>query len=395
MIKYQNYASWVRALGCAIILLVVFSVGVFVGDGKLSFNYGNSPTGLPATLNYSSVDQVYQAIRSQYYGKLTATQMLNGLKSGLANATGDPYTEYFSPNQAKTFNSELNGSFGGIGAEIGENSSNQLQVIAALASTPAAKAGLKPMDLINSINGRSTSGLTAVAAVNKIRGPVGTKVTLGILRDGHQLTLTITRGNITIPSVTYKIINGNLGYIQISQFTNDTSGLAQQAAQSLLKSHVKGIILDMRDNPGGLVTAAVNVSSLWLPQGKEIMQERADSKVLQTYYSTGNDILHKIPTVVLINSGTASAAEITAGALHDNGAAYVIGQQSYGKGVVQQLDNLAGGAELKITIASWYRPDGQNINHKGIKPDKIVVLTDAQAKAGEDPQLQAAEAYLK
>jgi carboxyl-terminal processing protease len=183
--------------------------------------------------------------------------------------------------------------------------------------------------------------------------------------------------------------------MQISQFSNDTSGLAEKAAQSFQQAHVKGVILDLRNDPGGLVDAAVNVSSLWLPSGQEIMQERAGSSVLQTYYSTGNDLLKGIPTVVLINSGSASAAEITTGALHDNHAAYVIGEKSYGKGVVQQLDNLSDGSELKVTIASWYRPDGQNINHKVIQPDQTVGLTDAQAAAGQDPQLQAAEAYLQ
>jgi carboxyl-terminal processing protease len=231
-------------------------------------------------------------------------------------------------------------------------------------------------------------------AVDLIRGPAGTKVTLGIIRGSQDLTFTITRQNITVPTVTTKILSGNIGYMQISTFGDDTATLAQKAASKFVSEDVKGIILDLRDNPGGLVTAAQSVSSLWLPQNQLIMQEKRGNTVVQTYYAVGGDVLHGIPTVVLINGGSASASEITTGALHDNGDAYVIGQKSYGKGVVQQLVNFGDGSELKVTIASWYRPDGQDINHKGITPDQTVTLTSAQAAAGDDTQLQAAETYL-
>jgi carboxyl-terminal processing protease len=290
----------------------------------------------------------------------------------------------------------LNNSFSGIGAELGADSSGDVEVIAPIDGSPAAKAGLKPKDIIASINGKSTSGMSADTAVNEIRGAAGTKVTLGIIRGGsQQLTFTITRQNITVPTVESKILNGNIGYMQISTFGDDTSSLATQAADKFAGEHVKGVILDLRDNPGGLVTDAVNVSSLWLPDGEMIMQEKDGNTVVQTYTSTGIDPLRGIPTVVLVNGGSASASEITTGALHDNNAAWVIGTQTYGKGVVQAVLNLAGGAELKVTIASWYRPDGKNINHIGITPDQIVQLTDSEAQAGNDTQLTAALNYLE
>jgi carboxyl-terminal processing protease len=383
-------------IAIAIVVLVgVFVLGINIGNGRISWRSSGQNGSLPNQLNYSSVNQVYQILKSQYYNKLTTTQLLNGLKNGLVNATGDPYTEYFNPSQAKAFNSELNGSFSGIGAELGEDSSDDIEVIAPLANTPASMAGLQPKDIITAINGKSTSSMSVDTAVDDIRGPSGTKVTLSIVRNGsQQLTFTITRANITVPSVNYKILSGNIGYIQITQFSDDTSGLAQKAAQTFQQDHVKGIILDLRDNPGGLVNAAVNVSSLWLPAGQTIMQEKTGNTVIQSYQSTGNDLLNGIPTVVLINAGSASASEITTGALHDNGDAYVIGVKSYGKGVVQQIDNLSGGAELKVTIASWYRPDGQNINHIGITPDQTVQITSSQSAAGQDPQEAAALAWL-
>jgi carboxyl-terminal processing protease len=389
------YYRAVKITSLIVIVIGIFFLGWAFGSGRFSINlnHGQNPQ-LPAQLNYSSVNQVYNYLKNQYNGKLTTTQLLNGLKSGLAQATNDPYTEYFTPIQAQAFNNELQGTISGIGAELGENSSNDIEIIAPLAGTPAAKAGLQPKDIITAINGKSTTGMSEDEAVSEIRGPAGTKVTLQIIRGQDQLTFTITRNNITVPSVNYKILTGNIGYMQINQFSNDTSSLAQQAAQEFQQDKVKGVILDLRDNPGGLVDAAVNVSSLWLSEGETIMQEKTGNVVDQTYTSTGNDLLNGIPTVVLINAGSASASEIATGALHDNNAAYVIGQKSYGKGVVQQIDNLPGGAELKVTIASWYRPNGQDINHIGITPDKVVQMTTQDAQSGQDPQLTAAEQYL-
>lgn len=389
-------SSWGRTGAAAIALVVVFSVGVGVGDGRIAFGSSNTNKNLPDTLNYSSVNQVYRLLKQKYDGTLTASQLLDGMKEGLAQSTGDPYTEYFTPKEATQFSDELNNSFDGIGAELGADSQGNIEIIAPIAGMPAAKAGLKPKDIIMTINGASTSGLSPDAAVGKIRGPAGTQVKLGILRDGtQQLSFTITRASITVPSVTTKILSGNIGYMQISTFANDTSNLANEAAATFASKHVKGLILDLRDNPGGLVDAAVDVSSLWLPQGQTIMQEKRGNQVVQTYTATGNDVLHGIPTVVLVNDGSASASEITSGALHDNGAARIIGIKTYGKGVVQELDNLPGGAELKVTVASWYRPNGQNINHKGITPDQIVQLSDQDIKASNDTQLNAAEAYLQ
>lgn len=375
------------------VLIVVYFIGVNVGNGNINISTTNT-TGLPAKLNYSAVNQLYTALRNNYDGKLTETQVLNGIMHGLANSTNDPYTEYFTKSEAQAFNDQLNNSISGIGAELGADSSGDIQIIAPINGTPAAKAGVKAGEIITSINGQSTAGMNVDTAVDKIRGNPGTKVTLGILNNGVASTVTIVRANITVPSVTMKMLPGDIGYMQISDFADDTSGLAKTYAEQFSKDKVKGIILDLRDDPGGLLTAAINVSSLWLPSNDLILQEKTEGTVVNTYYANGDDILDGIPTVVLINGGSASAAEITTGALHDNKAAYVIGTKSYGKGVVQELIDLMGGAVLKVTVASWYRPDGQNINHKGITPDETVNITSAESAAGNDTQLTAAENYL-
>jgi carboxyl-terminal processing protease len=387
-----------RALkgGVALVLLAgIFMLGLGIGNGTISWHSQAAVSkDLPDTLDYSSVNAVYKSLKANYDGKLTEQQLEDGLKHGLAAATKDPYTAYFTPQEAKDFQSELNNSFSGIGAQLGQDKDGNLEVIAPIDGLPADKAGIKAGDLIASVNGESTSGMSVDDAVNKIRGKKGTDVKLKIIRDHSQaLDFTITRDDIKLPSVKTKSLKDNICYIQITSFSDDTTKLAQDAAQKCKQQDGKAIILDLRNNPGGLLSSAIDVSSLWLPPGTKVLDEKQGSRVTNTDSAHGNDILNGIPTVVLINGGSASASEITAGALHDNKAAYLIGEKSYGKGVVQQLINFKDGSQLKVTVASWYRPNGQNINKKGISPDKTIKLSD-DATADNDNQLQAAEAYL-
>ncbi len=379
-----------------IVLLAIFILGVNIGNGRLEHNRSKAiSNNLPSKLDYRSVNQVYKSLKDNYDGQLNESQLEEGLKHGLATSTKDPYTVYFTAKEAKDFSDQLNNSFSGIGAQLGQDKDGNLEVIAAIDSLPADKAGLKAKDIIASINGESTSGMSVDDAVSKIRGKKGTKVTLQVIRSHAQaLSVVIIRDDISLPSVKTKILDGNIGYLQITTFANDTTDLAKKAADNFKQKNVKGIILDLRDDPGGLLDASVSISSLWLPQGQKILDEKRGSTVVDSNTALGGDELHGIPTVVLINAGSASASEITAGALHDNKAAYLIGEKSYGKGVVQQLINFNDGSQLKVTVASWYRPNGQNINKKGITPDKTLKISEADAKAGKDTQLQAAQAYL-
>jgi carboxyl-terminal processing protease len=394
--QFQRIAA-IRYGAGALLLIIFFVLGLCIGDGRIELHIGsaaNVNNSLPQQLDYTTVDQIYRVLKVKYNGKLTAAQLVNGLKKGLAEATNDPYTEYFTTTEAKQFDNQLNNSFSGIGAALGANSDGNLIVISPIKGFPAEKAGLLPQDIIVSINGESTTGMAADIAVAKIRGPKGTSVTLKILRQRMQsITLTIIREDIQLPSVTSKILDGNIGYLQISSFSSDTAQLATQVASNFQKAHVNGVILDMRNNPVGLLDAAIDVSSLWLPADKTVVTEKG-TQGSQLYTAKGGDILHGIPTIALINEGSASASEITASALHDNGAATLIGTKSYGKGVVQQIMQFSDGSELKVTVASWYRPNGQNITEKGITPDQTVSLSDADTKVGNDPQLAAAEAQL-
>lgn len=386
----------VKIGGLAAGIILIFSFGLGIGNGTISFSKVPSQNeSLPNELDYSSVNQLYKAIKTNYDGKLSEKALLDGMKSGLAQATGDPYTEYFNAEDAKDFNQQLQGSFTGIGAELGQDSDKNLIVVSPIEGFPADKAGLRAQDIIVSIDGKNTLGMSINDAVKKIRGEKGTKVKLDILRDkSESLSFTITRDDIKIPSVESKIEDG-IGYMQITQFGDDTANLAEQAAREFKENNVTGVVVDVRDNPGGLLDAAVKISSLWLPEGKTVLQEKRDGKVIQTYSASGNDILNGIPTVVLINGGSASASEILAGALGDNDAATLIGEKSYGKGSVQQIQQLSDGAEVKVTVARWYRPNGQNIDKKGIEPTQTVKLSDEDYKNGSDPQKDAAFTKLK
>jgi len=385
-----------KVVAALAIVAVVFEAGVGFGNGSIHLSGGNDQNnGLPNKLDYSSVDEVYRTLKTNYDGKLTETQLLDGIKKGIAESTNDPYTSYFNAKDAKEFENQLQGTFSGIGAELGENEQGSLIIVSPIDGFPAQKAGLRAQDAIVSIDGKPTAGLSVDEAVTKIRGPKDSKVTLRVIRDKTQdLSFTITRADIKIPSVKWEVSSDNIGYMKINQFSDDTAELSQKAATEFKDKGVKGVVLDLRGNPGGLVNAATAVSSLWLPEGKMILQERKGTTAVSTELANGNNILNGVKTVVLVDGGSASASEITAGALHDNKVATVIGEKSFGKGVVQQIIPLRGDAELKVTIASWYRPNGQNINKKGITPDKEVKMTDDDYKQGKDPQKDAAIQFL-
>ncbi|HET7528748.1 MAG TPA: S41 family peptidase [Candidatus Saccharimonadales bacterium] len=390
-----DYRHWPlrKIVGTLIAVLVVFGAGFAVGRGNTIF--GTKPLSAKAgPINYSSVNQVYSVLQKDFDGSLDQQKLLNGLKSGLVGAAGDPYTVFFSPSEAKDFNNELTGSITGIGAELGTNAQNQIVIVSPLSGYPAEKAGLKPKDVVAAVNGKITQGMTIDAVVTEIRGQPNTKVTLTIERGAAKpFDVSIVRQKITVPSVKYEE-DGDIGYMKISQFTDDTASLAQKAAKEFRSKHVKGVVLDLRGDPGGYLNAAVDVSSLWLDRGQTVVQERRGDTIVGTEFARGGNLLKGLPTIVLIDDGSASASEITAGALHDNGVAKLLGIKSFGKGSVQQVENFPDGSELKVTVARWYTPDGKNIDKQGIKPDVTVTISDKDIAAGKDPQKDKALSLL-
>ncbi len=354
----------------------------------------STASGLPQDLDYASVEEVYDALKGNFAGSLDATKLLDGAKKGLAAAAGDPYTVYLTKTEAKTLQSDLNGTFSGIGAEIAAKN-GRIVIVAPLAGSPAKTAGLEPGDIVSAIDGVSTDGLSVDEAVSKIRGPAGSEVKLTIERGSKTKEYSIKRALITVPSVNSSMKPASVGYIQIIRFGDQTETDFDKAALKLKNDGAKSIILDLRDNPGGLLDSAVAIADQFLDVGKIIVDERKDDQVINRFRSQAGGVLVGLPVVVLINKGSASASEIIAGALHDNGVAKLVGETSFGKGSVQQLIELSGQAFLKVTIARWYTPAGVNISEQGITPDLKASLTKADIAHGRDSQLAKAEQLLQ
>lgn len=387
--RFNSFTAGIFCLGLIFGVAAAQGLGVFF-SAQSGFEPVASNSSLPKDLDYSGVEEVYDSLRTNYDGDLKLQDIYDGLKNGLSQATGDPYTTYFTAAENEEFNGEVNGTFSGIGAEL--LSENNVIIIATpLSGFPAEKAGLKARDIILKINDQDATSYTVAEAVKEIRGEVGTTVKLSILRGDEQLEFSIVRATITIPSVTHKIENG-VGYVQITRFGEDTFELTLAAADEFVAAGVKGIIVDVRNNPGGYLDQAVKVASLWIEKGKTVVEEKRGGVTERIDRAVGGNILSGYKTIVLINGGSASASEILAGALKDNGEAILIGEKTFGKGSVQQVDEFPGGAALKVTIAKWYTPKGKNINKEGILPDAEVIITAEQAEAGIDSQKDSATA---
>lgn len=353
-------------------------------DGKTS----------PSALDFSSLNDVYGVLRSKYDGKLDSQTLIDGAKRGLVEATGDPYTTYFTAKEAEQFEADLEGSFEGVGAELGKRN-DQLVIISTLDDSPAKKAGLLANDVIVKVNDVDATTWSVEEAVSKIRGEKGTSVKLTVFRGDGVKDFSITRDAITNPSVKSEVTPDGIGILRISRFgETDTVQLSRQAAEQFKAANVKGVIVDLRGNGGGYLSAARDISSLWL-EDKTVVTERQNGVVIDTLRSDNNAPLRGIKTIVLVDGGSASASEIVAGALADNGAATLVGEKTFGKGSVQVIEDVTSGGKLKITIAKWYTPNGKNINKEGIKPSIEVKLSADDINANRDPQKEKALELLR
>jgi carboxyl-terminal processing protease len=344
------------------------------------------------TLDLSSVQATYQALKANFDGTLDDQALIEGANKGLVEAAGDEYTMYMNNQESTNFDNELSGNIGGgIGIELGIRN-DKLTVVRLLKDNPAEKAGMLVNDVVVGVNDEAIEGLTVEQAVVKIRGEVGTTVKITVLRDNATKDFTITRAEVNNPSV-YSSVEGGIGTMTITRFDDQTGSLARAAAQDFKSQGVKSVILDLRGNGGGYITAAQEVASLWL-NNEVVVSERTNGKVVDELRSGRLPILGGLPTVVLVNASSASASEIVAGALQDHGVAKLVGIKTFGKGSVQKLISLPDGAELKVTTARWYTPKGANISKQGITPDQIVDITADDLSAGRDPQLDNAKSRL-
>lgn len=373
--------------------LIVLLVGVlsFVGGTRYQQQVARQSGGFDTT----SLTSLYDKLASKYDGKLDTAKLIDGAKHGMVEAVGDPYTVYFNQQEKASFNNDLEGKFEGIGAELAQRNS-LLLITRTLTDSPAQQGGLLAGDNIVAVNDEPVAGWSVEKAVSKIRGPKGTTVKLSIKRgDAEPKDYTLTRASVADPSVRTEITADRIGIVRLTRFSeSETTQLMRQAARQFKDSGVRGIVLDLRGNGGGYLSAAQDIASLWL-QDKVVVSEKRGGVTVDTLKTRGEAVLAGIPTVVLINGGSASASEILAGALSDNGAATLVGEKSFGKGVVQDVIDLDGGSSLKVTVASWYTPNGKNISKEGIEPKIKVAMTEADYNANRDSQLDKAKELLK
>lgn len=382
--------------------VVVVAVILIAGLGYIAGTFHSAIMGAVApalgfrtvtgTLDLSSVQATYQNLKANYDGTIEDQKLIEGANKGLVEAVGDEYTVYMNKQESTDFGNSLTGNIGGgIGVELGERN-KLITVVRLLRDNPAEKAGLVVGDIVIAVNGESTEGQTIEQTVTKIRGEVGTTVKVTVTREGEAKDFTITRAEVNNPSV-YSSISGSTGIMTVTRFDDQTGSLARAAAQEFKSAGVTSVILDLRGNGGGYVTAAQDLASLWL-NNQVVVSERTNGRVVDELRSGRTPILNGLKTVVLVNGSSASASEIVAGALRDHGVATLVGEKTFGKGSVQKLISLPEGAELKVTIARWYTPKGINISKQGITPDKAVGISAEDINAGRDPQLEAAKELL-
>ena len=401
----RRFPAYVQLLVLALFTSAAFAIGYDIGfergvvsvvpegEGQV-LGQGEIPAGLSEDVNFALFWDVWDFVKSRYVDQpVSEKDLFYGSMAGLVAGLDDAYSVFFDPEANEAFQSELEGSFEGIGAEIGIKD-GQLQVIAPLPGSPAEVAGIQAGDKIYYIDGVETFEMTVEEAVRLIRGEGGTTVTLSVAHNGAESLeeITITRATITIDSVKFTMRDDGIAVIDIYFFNGDTTELFNDAVQQIAMSDAKGIILDLRNDPGGYLNAAIDVASAWIDNDVVVSEHVQDE--VTPFYTTQISLLEGIPTVVLVNGGSASASEIVAGALQDYELATIVGEQTYGKGSVQDYREFPDGSAVKLTIAKWFTPAGRSIDKEGITPDELIEFTKEQYEAGLDPQLSRAVEIL-
>ena len=393
-LKTRQYLMTVLAV------VLFFVLGVYVGDSNRPeidkvLGVSGKVTAVATTADFSPFWKAWNTIneKSPNASGVTDQDRVYGAISGLVGSLNDPYSVFFKPDEAKSFQDEIAGNFEGIGMEVGMKD-KILTVIAPLKDTPAFRAGIKSGDKILKIDKKVTTDMSIDDAIKLIRGPKGTTVTLTIFREGDKIPreIKIVRDTVNIPTLDTEARKDGIFVVKLYSFDANSARLFRDAMKKFADSGSDKLLLDLRGNPGGYLESAVDIASWFLPNGKTIVTEDyGGKKEPDVYRSKGYNIFNdKLKFVILMDGGSASASEILAGAMQDNGKAKIVGAQSFGKGSVQEVVNITPDTILKITVAKWLTPDGTSISEKGLTPDYPVEITQKDLDAKIDPQMDKA-----
>jgi len=412
--KKSNFGRIISLILVLVLVVATYGLGFRMGlgseSGEEDFGTVNNKEDLPdfvtQDVDMDLLFEVWEEINKKYIdAPVSESQLFYGAVAGSVASLGDPYSVFLEPEISREFQEELAGKFEGIGAEIAIKK-DRLTIVAPLPDSPALKAGIKAGDKVFTIDSKDTTGISLGEAVNTIRGEKGTKVVLGVMREDNGkeiIDIEIIRDQIKFKSVRWEMKEGDIGYIKVLHFNDDTSKVFDQAARDILRQNPKGIILDLRNNPGGYLTMAIDMASWWIDEDIVVMKQfgknyndaalRIDKK--EVYGPTLDAKFKGIKTIVLVNGGSASGSEIVAGALQDYKSATLVGETTFGKGSVQELVEYGNGSSLKVTVAKWLTPLGRVIDGEGIEPDVVVELTDEDFSNDLDPQLDKALELLR
>ena len=393
----QKWEEKKTSLGNAIIMSAVMAVlGIIIGANWNNWFGGFAPylgidANVKSDMDWSALDEVYNKLATTYNGEISKEDVIEGAKKGLVKSLGDVYTVYMDSDESAEFYKDLHGDVGsGIGVEMGLRD-GYVRVLRTLPDNPARKAGILAGDIIYKVDGEEVYNLSTDEIAKKVRGEDGTEVTVTVVRDGEEKSFTMKRETINNVSA-YVEYDGKTAIVTVTRFDNNTGTMVQGFAKEFADKGINKVILDLRGNGGGYVSAAQDLLSLWLDNEKVLIQKSKHFGDSTTNSGAGKAVLKDMETVVLVNGSTASASEIVAGALQEYGKATVVGEKTYGKGVVQNLYDLSGATVLKVTTAEWYTPNDRSINKTGITPDVEVERSYEDINAMRDPQMDKAKA---
>ncbi|EDL66046.1 S41 family peptidase [Bacillus sp. SG-1] len=407
--KENNSSGFIKIRKFQFVMLIFFLVFATAGITTFALAFGDEKAvnvGVPERSEFQKLFEAYDALNNEYYKDLEQDDLVNGAINGMLESLEDPYSDYMNEEEAKRFEESITSSFEGIGAEIQEKDGH-IMIVSPIKGSPAEKAGLRPNDKILEVDGESIQGLSVTDAVLKIRGEKGTKVTLTIQRPGADETteVTITRDEIPLETVYSEMLDNGIAKVQITSFSDDTYTELTKALDEMQAEGMKGLIIDVRQNPGGLLDQAIKISSLFVPEGDVLLQVEDNEGNKEKIVAEGGQKVD-VPVTVLIDKGSASASEILAAAVSESAEIPLIGVNSFGKGTVQTSESFTDGSNMKFTTAKWLTPDGTWIHEKGIKPDYDVSLPayaelpyinpDKELKESDlSDQVKAAEEMLK